>query len=165
MDMNKNVIIGGIIVIVLLVAGWWLTTKPQADSMMDDTGTKTDSSMTEDTGSSQTSSTPSMVSSGESVTVYDQAAGDSVNVASVTLKEMGWVAIRDADGRVLGAARFDAGTHQNVSVPLLRGTTSGGVSYQVLLYADDGDKEYDLHKDVLITGANGGVAGTNFKTL
>jgi hypothetical protein len=105
-----------------------------------------------------------MVSSGETVTVQDQAAGPSVSVASVTLNQMGWVAIRDADGRVLGAARFDAGTYANVSVPLLRATVAKS-SYQVLLYIDDGDRQFDLHKDILITGADGGVAGTTFKTL
>jgi len=162
---NTNVIIGGIIVIVVLVAGWWLTTKPAGEGSMA-TSTATDTSNTgSNTGSSSTTgANPSTIASGEAVTVRNQAAGDSVAVESVTLNQMGWVAIRDEDGRVLGAARFDAGTHANVSVPLLRGTVASS-SYQVLLYVDDGDKEYDLHKDILITGAGGGVAGTTFKTL
>jgi hypothetical protein len=102
--------------------------------------------------------------SGESVTVEDQPAGTEVKVKSLKLSETGWAGVRDADGRVLGAGRFDAGNFENVVVPLLRGTVAGS-SYQVLLYADDGDREFDLHKDTLIIGAGGGVAGTNFKAL
>ncbi len=101
---------------------------------------------------------------GESVNVADQPAGMEVKISSLSLSEMGWVGVRDSEGRVLGAGRFDAGSFKNVSVPLLRATAIGE-SYQVLLYADDGDRQFDLHKDVLVTGPYGGVAGTNFKAL
>jgi len=104
------------------------------------------------------------MNSGEEVSVADQVAGESVLIASVTLNQMGWVAVRDEDGRVLGAARLDAGSWENVTVPLLRGTTAQK-SYQVLLYVDDGDRAFDLHKDILITDAGGGVAGTTFRTF
>lgn len=159
---NNRIIIGGVVVIALLFVGWWLTSKPAGEGAVatSTASTTSDTSTTSTTGDIN----PSMVSTGEAVTVRDQAAGDSVAVASVSLKQMGWVAVRDSDGRVLGAARFDAGTWSDVSVPLLRGTVAAS-PYQVLLYADDGDRAFDLHKDILITGSNGGVAGTTFKTL
>lgn len=158
MNMNTNVIIGGIVILIVLVAGWWFTSRPTSEGSV---GTTT-------TGSGSTTSAgglnPSMVETGEAVTVRDQAAGESVAVASVTLTQNGWVAVRDSDGRVLGAARFDAGTWSDVSVPLLRATVTSS-PYQVLLYVDDGDRQFDLYKDILITDASGGVAGTTFKTL
>lgn len=155
---NTQAIIGAVVVVIVLLAGWLLFARPAGNGK---TATSTATSGSTTTGENLN---PSMVGTGEAVTVRDQAAGTSVSVASVTLNQMGWVAVRDENGRVLGAARFDAGTWNNVSVPLLRATAATS-SYQVLLYADDGDKQYDLHKDILIMGANGGVAGTTFKTL
>lgn len=105
-----------------------------------------------------------VIAGGESVEVEDQRAGMEVKVSSLALSEMGWVGVRDSDGRVLGAGRFEAGSYKNVAVPLLRATVAGD-AYQVLLYADDGDREFDLHKDILITDTNDDVGGTNFKAL
>ena len=155
---NTGAIIGAAVIVVVLLAAWLLFARPAGNGSIE-TNTATSSSATS-TGNIN----PSMVGTGEAVTVRDQAAGASVAVASVTLNQMGWVAVRDEDGRVLGAARFDAGTMSDVSVPLLRATTANS-SYQVLLYVDDGDREFDLHKDILIMGANSEVAGTTFKTL
>jgi hypothetical protein len=31
-----------------------------------------------------------------------------------------------------------------------------------LVYVDDGDKQFDLHKDILVTGGDGTVAGDVF---
>ena len=161
--MNTNVIIGGIVVLLLLAGGWWLTTKP---TVQDSPAAAAPSDVESDSGAASgavSDPRPSTVSSGEAVSVRDQEAGESVLVDSVTLNETGWVAVRDDGGRVLGAARLDAGTHANVSVPLLRATAPES-SYQVLLYVDDGDGAYDLHADILITTADGGVAGAAFKT-
>jgi len=74
---------------------------------------------------------------------------------------VGWIAVRDSNGRTLGAGRFEAGTHSNVEVPLLR-TTLTGQSYQVLIYVDDGDRVFDLHSDILVTRSDGSVAGDVF---
>ena len=156
---NTRAIIGAVVVVVVLLAVWLLFARSAGNgNTVTDTETPSESTPTGD------NLNPSMVSTGEAVTVRDQAAGASVAVASVTLNQMGWVAVRDENGRVLGAARFEAGTMSDVSVPLLRATTASS-SYQVLLYIDDGDREFDLHKDILIMGANDGVAGTTFKTL
>lgn len=85
----------------------------------------------------------------------------SVVVASVTLNQSSWIAIRDESGSILGAGLFPAGTQTDVSVPLLRGTEAGQ-HYQVLIYVDDGNKQFDFHKDALLTGADGSVVGTTF---
>ena len=73
----------------------------------------------------------------------------SVMVASVTLTERGWVAVQDSNGWILGAARLEAGSHPDVEIPLLR-ATKAGESYKVLVYVDDGDSTFDLHKDMMV---------------
>lgn len=102
--------------------------------------------------------------SGNAVSVSDQPAGSFVTIASATLPQTGWVAVRDAAGKTLGAKRLDAGTAEAVQVPLLRNTVTGE-KYQVLLYTDDGDKTFDLHKDTLVTNSDGTVAGASFTAL
>lgn len=104
---------------------------------------------------------PTVTAGGEAVAVVDQSAGSIVKVASVTLAQTGWVAVRDNKGWVLGARRFEAGTNTDVEVVLQRNTVAGE-KYQVLLYSDDGDKEYDLHKDSLIMNADASVTGATF---
>jgi len=101
---------------------------------------------------------------GEAVSAGDQPAGSIVVVKSVTLSELGWVAVRDSNGRILGATRVDVGAHEAVQVELLRNTTTGE-HYQVLLYTDDGDKAFDLHKDTIVTNSDGSVAGAAFTAL
>ncbi len=92
---------------------------------------------------------------------YRHTAGKQVAAASLTLSQPSWIAIRDSNGRILGAAWFPKGSHSKVTVPLLRATTAGQ-KYQVQLYADNGDRMFDTHADILITGAGGAVAGTTF---
>ena len=105
--------------------------------------------------------TPTAIVDGEAVSVEDQVAGTEVAIASVSFSKPGWVAVRDAEGKTLGAAWFDAGIQKNAKVSLLR-ATSAGSRYQAMMYIDDGDKLFDLHKDTLVTNADGSVGGTLF---
>ncbi|HWP60984.1 MAG TPA: hypothetical protein VN495_00050 [Candidatus Paceibacterota bacterium] len=155
-----------VLVLIIVGGGWYLTKHPQ--STVDQASTST---TTSDTGSTAASSSNTSTSgstsgnttsaNGEAVSVSNQKAGMSVLVSSVTLGESGWVAVRDASGRTLGAALFQAGTHTGVKVDLLRATTAGQ-TYQVMLYSDNGDKKFDLHADSLVTNADGSVAGATF---
>ena len=131
-----------------------------ASGVVNTVGT-TDTSAVKNDSTTASPDTRSVTMSGQAVTVVDQPAGSIVKVASVTLPDIGWVAVRDNNGRVLGARRFEAGTNENVEVILLRNTVAGE-KYQVLLYVDDGDKAYDLHKDSLVMNADASVAGTTF---
>ena len=164
MNDTGNRVIAGVIVVLLIIGAWYLgtTLKPSA-GMKTATSTSTSTAGTGTPSSSMPGTTPVQVS-GDAVSVQDQPAGSYVMVASVTLPQTGWVAIRDSSGRTLGAARFDAGTYSAVQVPLLRNTISGQ-QYQALLYIDDGDKVFDLHKDTLVVNADGTVAGTTFTAL
>ncbi len=171
MDLNDNGnrIIAGIIVVLLIIGAWYAGTKSKVGSTIAsttagsvvDTSTSTAASAS---GAASLANTGAELNvSGGLITVNDQGAGSIVTVASVTLPKLGWVAIRDNTGRTLGAALFPAGTHANVQVPLLR-ATEPGQRYQALIYTDDGDKQFDLHKDTLLTNADGTVAGTTFGT-
>lgn len=98
-------------------------------------------------------------SSGESVTIKDQAAGSNVTIADMSIKKVSWVAVRDAKTKwILGARRFEPDTKTGIVV-LLRGTTAG-TAYEGVIYVDDGDKKFDFHKDFLVEGV-----ATSFKAL
>ena len=130
-----------------------------------DTATTTDSSVTNASGSTPIASAATVAgvttaAAGEAVSVADQAAGDSVAISSMTLTKKSWVAVKDADGRILGAGFFQA-TATSGTVPLLR-ATKAGERYEVVIYVDDGDHTFDFHKDMLVTSADGSPVGAAF---
>ncbi len=160
-------IIIAILVIVILVCGWIAFHKGSGLSVSMESATSTASNVTmaanatSSGNASQSTTAYTVATTTEAVSVSNQPAGMSVTVASVSVNQRDWIAIRDASGRTLGAALFSAGVHTNVTVPLLRATVAGE-RYQVLLYVDDGSKQFDLHKDALLIGTGGAVIGTTF---
>ena len=99
-------------------------------------------------------------SMGETVSVNDQTAGDSVAISSMSLTRKSWVAIKDTKGSILGAGLFPASATSG-SVPLLRATTAGE-RYEVLIYVDDSDHVFNFHKDMLVVAADGSPVGAAF---
>ena len=165
-------IVIGVLVLIILIGGWWMYAKPASTGSAVSTSSVASTQAFLDsvtsavkTGgsviSTQSANNPTAAASGEALTVENQKAGTSVVVALVTLSQPGWVAVRDSNGKTLGAAWFDTGTHEKVLVPLLR-STEAGRSYQALLYIDDGDKQFDLHKDALVSQGDGSVVGKSF---
>ncbi len=175
MDLNDttNRVIVVIVLLLIFIGGWWLIARNAVNSRIIDDNDKSAETTSNVVGTSTTVDTSAATSANtdvkvvtvaattESVTVADQPAGHSVVVASATLAQVGWLAVRDDTGHVLGAARLDVGTHVNVIVDLLR-VTARGDHYQVLVYADNGDGQFDLHKDTLVTKRDGGVVGATF---
>lgn len=103
----------------------------------------------------------------DTVAVRDQAVGDRVHLDEVILTASGWVAIHETNpddslGAILGAARFDTGVWQG-EVLLLRDTQKGK-RYQAVIYHDDGDKEFDFKKDVIVM-RDGAPVMTSFITF
>ncbi len=103
----------------------------------------------------------------ESVSVENQPAGITVSISSVTLAASGWVAIHENEdgqpGNILGAQRFDAGTHAS-TVDLLRATVPGG-SYFAMLHRDNGDGAFSPSSDAPITGPDGKIITAAFAAL
>ena len=159
----------GVLVLIIIFLIWWMSAHPgePIPGMTSGVATTTQAGDTGTVGKGGFSSAPDItmspttMASGEAISIASQTTGMTIAVSSLTLSQPGWIAVRDSSGRTLGAAWFDTGTRTGVSVPLLRGT-SAGQSYQALLYADDGDHQFDLRSDILITNSDGSVAGTTF---
>lgn len=102
--------------------------------------------------STQSSATSSAaVASDGLLKVSDQAAGQSALLTEVSVKANVWAAVVEVKGGSLGnvlGARYVAAPATNVEIPLLRPTSSGS-TYAVVLYRDNGDREFSLASDSL----------------
>ena len=119
---------------------------------------ETDMGTAKPSAGSVTSGTPAR---GDSVDTVDQGAAKVAIASSVTLSKLGWVAVRDANEWILGAERLTAGSHKDVAITLLRGMEAGK-TYQMVLYHDDGDMAFDLHKDSLVKKSDGSDVSAAF---
>ncbi|MCD5384392.1 MAG: hypothetical protein LRZ97_00575 [Candidatus Pacebacteria bacterium] len=101
----------------------------------------------------------------EGIILTPQIADELVNISSIYMSKDGWIVIHEIkDGVIanaLGAARRDAGKHEDVVVHLLRNTVSGG-EYAVVLYEDDGDKQFNLASDIPVVDEQGGFIMSKF---
>jgi len=61
----------------------------------------------------------------------------------------------------LGAVRRDSGVSADVLVRLLRATVSGG-TYAVVLYNDNGDRQFNLSQDFPLKDAEGKYVMSTF---
>lgn len=98
------------------------------------------------------------VSDGGALTVENQDAGVSVELANVVYPaQEGWIVVHEVvdgvRGNALGAARFDTAVGLTPeSVRLLRATEVGS-EYHVLFYTEDGNKAFNLDGDTPIDGS------------
>lgn len=101
--------------------------------------------------------------SAEYIIVENQLAGDRVLVKEIALSASTWAVVHEdvkgVPGNALGAQRFDRGIHSG-TIDLLR-STNFDQNYYVLLYRDDGDREFNLETDSLVVdGDNDPIKGT-----
>jgi len=80
-----------------------------------------------------------------SLIVPDQSAGNSVTISKATLKESGWIVIKNGVS-ILGARWVQKGTTENFKVELLRPTVKA-TEYKAEIYSDSGDKKFDSKED------------------
>jgi hypothetical protein len=96
----------------------------------------------------------------ETVTANNQLAGRTVAVRSMTLSRLSWVAVMAKNGSILGAGLFPKGSTSG-TIPLQRATIAG-MTYKVVIYADNGDKTFELHQDLLVMNSDKSPVGTVF---
>jgi hypothetical protein len=167
-------VIIGVLVLVVLVGGWLMiaakrakpsttmTTQLAASTTDSEIDSDADAVVSKTSGKTSTATTKNTtVATGNEISVADQAAGKSVSVESVTLTKRSWVAVQDNKDWTLGAQRLEAGTAKDVSVALLRATVKGQ-TYKAVIYVDNGDGKFDIHKDTLVTKADGSVLSSAF---
>lgn len=129
-----NHIVGSAIVIIVILIGVFLIVQKRVPSVV--------------VGGNDTKSEET-TQAALALDVANQPAGESVMVTGITVDKVSWIAVREPDGsRVLGAARIDPGT-RSVTVSLLRATTAGN-RYEVVIYEDDGDRAFDMKKDIVV---------------
>lgn len=150
MNTNTKTIIGAVIGLVVgLVVGWLVADRTPAELQFEETADTEEEIVT----ATPDDRVPLPFVDTEVVEVKDQAAAGQVFISRVALVAPGWVAIQEdgagEPGTILGARRFDAGTHQG-TVTLLRGTVAGE-RYVATLWRDDGDGAFDHTVDVRIT--------------
>lgn len=139
----------GLIFGALIVSAWYY-----GSSMPVKTVAATATSTPATTGvasSTAATGTGTNTTSSPEVSVSTQAAGNSVNVESVTVPPPGvWVAVREVNGGSLGnilGAALAGGPRSNVTVPLLRNTLPDRM-YAVELYRPNGTSTtFNLKKD------------------
>jgi len=119
-----------------------------------------------DTAETATTATTAISESIFAIVVADQNAGIEVHIKEVTLEKTGWIAIHESQnggpGTVLGAQLFDAGKSSGI-VDLLRGTTPESTYYAVL-HDEDGDRAFNLRKDLPLTDRMGNQIMAEFRT-
>lgn len=100
--------------------------------------------------------------------VRDQSAGATASVEQVEMSVAGWAVVHEIEGghvlNALGASRLDAGKHENVTVELLRATEPGG-SYAVILYTDNGSKEFEIRGDLPVINIAGNPVMKSFRAF
>jgi hypothetical protein len=109
-----------------------------------------------------------VILSGENaILVRDQEAGIIVNVELVTLENAGWVVIHEDNngllGNALGAQLFLSGVNSG-TVELLRGMEAGN-TYHAVVRQDDGDRAFDLVRDLLLSDGRGNPVQVSFTAI
>ncbi|MEX0931595.1 MAG: hypothetical protein WDZ88_02480 [Candidatus Paceibacterota bacterium] len=101
------------------------------------------------------------------IKVSNQPAGETTTVDNVVVREVSWVAVQEdrngLPGNILGVQKVQAGTHDNITVKLLRGTEPNSKNY-ITIFTDDGDGTFDHKKDLLLVDTEGDVIMSSFTT-
>lgn len=99
------------------------------------------------------------------IMVSDQFPGNIVYVSSVLLAKPGFVVIykdnNGTPGEVIGSQYFSAGTYPG-KITLTSSTVEGG-KYYAVLHLDNGDKKFDIAKDLPIKDASGNIIMKPFR--
>ncbi len=101
----------------------------------------------------QKATTSTTTGIGESLIVNNQPAGDMVAVSPIKITRPTWVAVRGQNGWILGAGLYFRGD-STAHISLLR-PTKAGEKYEALMFVDNGNTLFELHKDSQVSGVLG----------
>ncbi len=106
-----------------------------------------------------TTNTPSATNSANRIMVADQAPGNIVYISSVQLAAPGFVVIHKDNngtpGDVIGSKFFEKGIFPG-QITLSSPTLDGGI-YYAMIHSDDGDKKFDIRKDLPLKDSAGSI--------
>ena len=101
------------------------------------------------------------------IVIDTQTPGITVLVEHVELNTAGWVVVHEIDSghvlNALGAQRLDSGNHEGVVIELLRATDPGR-EYAIVLYSDNGNKEFEVRGDLPMIDVKGNPLMKAFRT-
>jgi hypothetical protein len=146
-----------IVIIVLILLGYYMFSGAKDSAVdiddIDDTTTTDDSSLIKGNDANR-------------VVVSDQFPGNIVYISSVQLANPGFVVIKSDNagipGAVLGSQYFDKGI--NPGKVTLKSSTVDGSLYYATIYADtDGNKMFDIIKDMPVKDATGNIIMRTFR--
>lgn len=160
--MNNAVLIGVVGLVLGFVLGWMLGNSGDTLTRANTSTAKEKSNVSTTTTTTNVSGIIDALTQGSSpsaegeakIVVSNQKTGSVVTVSSVAVDASAWVAVREDSngivGNILGARRVDQGETKDVQVVLLR-STEAGKTYRVVLFKDNGDKEFDYKTDSPMT--------------
>ncbi len=155
---QKTIIIATIAFIVGFGLAWFIAMNKSPNAPATSQSTTSTASSTE--------AAASMPEGKNYVSVKDQPQGVAVALESVGMEKTGWVVIHEDDngapGKILGAQLFDAGTVENATVDLLRGTLAGK-TYYAMIHLDNGDRAFDPKKDTPVVSESNAPVMVSFK--
>ncbi len=133
-----------IVIIVLILIGYYMFK-----------GSPSDKNTVMDQGT-----VPAVSSDANRVTVTDQFPGNIVYLSSVQLENPGFVVIKKDNagtpGDIIGSQYFDKGINPG-KVDLKSSTVEGGTYYAVIYTDTDGNKIFDMTKDMPLKDKAGNV--------
>lgn len=157
MESNQGIkawqwVVTAIVVIVLIVLGYYMIKGGNGSSSLNENATTTE----------ETANNNSEVNR---VMVSDQYPGNVAYISSVQFANPGFVVIHEDKngtlGDVIGSTYFDSGI--NTGKVMLTKNTVEGKTYYAVLYNDDGDKKFNIEKDLPLKGLIDGNIMKSFK--
>lgn len=123
------------------------------------------SSTPSDTNDDTDTTTP-LTPGANSIIMSDQYPGNVVYVSSVQATAPGWLVIHKSvngqPGAIIGSVYVNAGiapARVNLTEPII-----DGMSYFAMLHSDDGDKQFDVTKDLPVKDASGNTIMRLFRS-
>lgn len=160
--MKQKILIAVIAVIVIVGGAYWYMSRNKVSAPETNSNTNQNSTEGEFTGdvpNDSTTENPTIPTS-DTIAVSTQIAGDSVTVDNAFLEKAGYISIHEVDakgkaGAVIGVSGLlGTGAKQDLEI---KAPIKSGSKYMAILRADNGDKKFDVTKDLAVVKGSGNV--------